>query len=82
VVVSEVASGGFEAARERDACRVVATGDAEALSHALTELLSDPALRAGIGQRAQDWVRSEHSLERATDRLEAILRAVRNEARS
>jgi glycosyltransferase involved in cell wall biosynthesis len=81
VVVSDVASGGFEAARERDACRVVATGDAEALSHALTELLSDPALRTGIGQRAQAFVRSEHSLGRATDRLEAILRAVRGEAR-
>jgi glycosyltransferase involved in cell wall biosynthesis len=81
VVVSDVASGGFEAARERDACRVVATGDAEALSHALTELVSDPALRTGIGQRAQAFVRSEHSLGRATDRLEAILRAVRGEAR-
>lgn len=81
VVVSEVASGGFEVARARDACRVVPTGDAEALAHALVGLLSDPTLRAGMGERARAWVRAEHSLEQATDRLEAILGEVRSEAR-
>jgi glycosyltransferase involved in cell wall biosynthesis len=81
VVVSEVASGGFEAALEQDACRVVASGDSEALSGAITELLSDSALRAKMGRRAQAWVLAEHSLERATDRIEAILLEVRDEAR-
>ncbi|MEN8161682.1 MAG: glycosyltransferase family 4 protein [Myxococcota bacterium] len=81
VVVSEVASGGYETARAQEACRVVPTGNAEALARTLVELLSEPALRERIARSARQWVLAEHTLERATERLEEVLREVRNEAR-
>jgi glycosyltransferase involved in cell wall biosynthesis len=81
VVVSEVASGGYEAAHAEGACRVVATGDADALARALVELLSEPALRERMARSAREWVLAEHTVERATERLEQVLREVRAEAR-
>jgi glycosyltransferase involved in cell wall biosynthesis len=74
VVASEIASGGLEAARERGACRIVPTGDERALASALAELLGDQAARERMGSAARELALQEHSLEVATDRLEAILR--------
>ena len=76
VVASEAASGGLEAARVRGACRIVPTADARALADALVELLGDRGARERMGRAARELAVSEHSLEVATDRLEAILREV------
>jgi glycosyltransferase involved in cell wall biosynthesis len=73
-VASEIAAGGLEAARERSACRIVPTGDERALAAALGELLGDRAARERMGSAARELALEEHSLEVATDRLEAILR--------
>jgi glycosyltransferase involved in cell wall biosynthesis len=81
VVVSEVASGGLEAAREAGACRVVPAGDERALGAALAELLGDRAARERMGAAGRALAVREHSLEAAAERLEAILREVRAEAR-
>jgi glycosyltransferase involved in cell wall biosynthesis len=76
VVASEIASGGLEAARERGACRIVPTGDERALAAALAEILGDRETRERMGLAARELALQEHSLELATDRLEAILRDV------
>jgi glycosyltransferase involved in cell wall biosynthesis len=81
VVASEIAAGGLESARELGACRVVPAGDALALAAALCELLGDREARERMGREAREWAVREHSLERATDRLEAILREVQAERR-
>jgi glycosyltransferase involved in cell wall biosynthesis len=81
VLASEIASGGLEAARARGACRIVPTGDERALGAALGELLGDRAARERMGSKARELALQEHSLEVATDRLEAILRDVIAEER-
>ena len=81
VVASEIAVGGLEGARACGACRVVPAGDERALAAALAELLDDREARERMGSKARDWAVREHSLESATDRIEAILREVRGEAR-
>jgi glycosyltransferase involved in cell wall biosynthesis len=79
VVASEAASGGLEAARMRGACRIVPTGDACALAAAIAELLGDREARERMGRISRELALAEHSLERATSRLEQILHTVQAE---
>jgi glycosyltransferase involved in cell wall biosynthesis len=46
----------------------------------VAELLGDREARERMGRAARELALSEHSLERATDRLEAILREVLHES--
>ncbi len=49
---------------------------ADELAFGLDQLLSDPASRAGCGQRARMRVEARHSAKALADRLEALYRAV------
>lgn len=54
---------------------LVPEGDTRALAEAARRLLSDPALRARMGQAARDRVAARHLLPAAATRLSAILEA-------
>lgn len=45
-----------------------AVGDAQALADAIDRVLSDPALRAGMVERARAWVQREHDIDVMAER--------------
>jgi glycosyltransferase involved in cell wall biosynthesis len=53
---------------------LVQPGDIEGLAHAIERLLSDPALRARLGEAARATIRSGFTLERSLARLTQIYR--------
>ena len=53
---------------------LVAPGDTAALTECLLRLAADPALRAQLGRRGQELVRSSFSVERMVDDLYALYR--------
>lgn len=78
VIASEVA--GIPDAL-RDGCGVlVPPRDVEALARAITDLLADPARRAGIAQRARERVERHYDLWRNGRRLAGLLRSTRRQA--
>ncbi len=48
-------------------------GDVDSFADAIRVLLADDALRRRLGAAAREKVRSEHSIEKASERLDAIL---------
>ena len=56
---------------------LVPTGDVESLARAMKRLAGDPDLRASMGTAGAGRVRSEFSIDRHVDRMEAVLGAER-----
>lgn len=63
----------WQALAQADAARIVSP-TAPALADALTELLGDPAARAGLGERGRDFARREMSVSHAAEAVGALLR--------
>lgn len=56
--------------------RLIASGDADAWTQAITELLDDPARAAALGNRARAWVRADRDWETVCDSYEAVFDAL------
>ena len=52
---------------------LVEEGDVPGMGARMLELVDDPALAAEMGQRGQERIRSEYSVERSIGRLWAVL---------
>ena len=59
----------------------VGVGDEAAIAAALWQLLSDPALRARMGEAARRCVLEQYSLDQVVDRYEAMFQEVFGRAR-
>jgi phosphatidyl-myo-inositol dimannoside synthase len=76
-VVAADLEGLRDALTDGEGGRLVASGDADAWSTAITELLEEPQLAANLGERARGWVRTDRDWETVCDRYEAIFDAIR-----
>ncbi|MEO7793828.1 MAG: glycosyltransferase [Thermoanaerobaculia bacterium] len=71
-VVATAAGGVGEALTDGVEGRLVPLGDGAALAAAVSELATDAALRAKMGERGRSRVERDFQLDRATLRLEAV----------
>lgn len=62
-----------------DTGRIVETGDADGLTAAVDELVSDDALRQELGQQARRRVETKFNPAQSLEKLEAIFQSVRRE---
>jgi glycosyltransferase involved in cell wall biosynthesis len=74
VVLTDI--GGFPEIAATGAGRLVAAGDADALSDALQWLIDDPSARARLGQAALDAARGPYSWESAAQQTLALYRSL------
>ncbi|HEX4882921.1 MAG TPA: glycosyltransferase [Casimicrobiaceae bacterium] len=71
-----------EIARDGDTATVVPREDPAALAAALDAVLDDPARAQALAERAHAFVSTRYALDGMLDRMEAVFRRARNDARS
>lgn len=74
-VVTTAAGAIGEVARDGDTALVVGMEDAAALANGIRRLLDDPALAAGLAQRAHALAQARFSLGAMLDRMEGVFQA-------
>ena len=71
-VIATLSEGAREIIESEKTGKLVPIGDAEALSNAMCELLSDPHQREHLAANAQRVTRERFSLERMVDATERL----------